>query len=188
MIHYGPARTDEDLHAILSLQQENLPKAISVEEAREQGFVTVEHDFALLREMNDHFPHAIARDGDVLAGYALAMLPLFGDRIPVLRSLFARLDQLEWEGVPLHALRYCVMGQVCVARPYRGQGVFAGVYEDLGRRMAPHFDLLVTEIATRNTRSLRAHEKIGLVEMERFSEAGGADWVIVGWPLETFRP
>ena len=187
MIHYGPAHTDDDLHAILALQQANLPKAISAGEAREQGFVTVEHDFPLLREMNNLFPHAIAREGTELAGYALAMMPSFGDRIPVLRAMCERLDRLSWAGVPLSELRYGIMGQVCVAKPYRGQGVFAGVYEDLGRRMAPHFDLLVTEIAIRNTRSLRAHEKIGFVEMERFSEPGVEDWVIVGWPLADRR-
>ena len=78
------------------------------------------------------------------------------------------------------AFRYILMGQVCVAKDYRGQGVFEGLYRKMQERMAPYFDLIVTEISERNARSLRAHEKVGFVEMTRFQAPDGERWVVVG--------
>jgi RimJ/RimL family protein N-acetyltransferase len=42
------------------------------------------------------------------------------------------------------------------------------------------YDFIVTEIATRNTRSIRAHEKIGFKTIHQFTDATD-DWDIVLW-------
>ena len=78
-IKYTASNTEDDLLQILQLQQENLPKNISEQEAKEQGFVTLEHNLDLLAEMNTPYPHAIAKNGHKVVGYALMMLPHFFD-------------------------------------------------------------------------------------------------------------
>lgn len=180
MIEYTFAKTEKELEDILALQVLNLPGRISPEEALEQGFLTVVHELDLLREMNHPHPHTIAKAGDEVIGYALSMTEKVKERIPVLVPFMERIQQLEWAGQSISNFRFILMGQVCVAKDYRGQGIFAGLYRKMQERMAPDFDLIVTEISERNTRSLRAHEKVGFVEMTRFEAPDGERWVIVG--------
>ena len=43
-------------------------------------------------------------------------------------------------------------------------------------------DLCVTEVATRNQVSLRAHERMGFEPVSTYSD-GREDWVVVAWDL-----
>ena len=182
-VRYKYAETDEELRQILQLQQQNLPENIDANTRVQQGFVTVKHDLDLLRRMNSAHPHVIAIDGERLVGYTLVMLPDFRDQIPVLVPMFNRLDGLYFRGRKLGDMRYFVMGQVCVDRDYRGTGVFAGLYHQMRSFMQSTFDLNVTQIATRNTRSIRAHEKVGFETIEKYA-SGGEDWAVVAWNWE----
>jgi RimJ/RimL family protein N-acetyltransferase len=46
--------------------------------------------------------------------------------------------------------------------------------------MQSSYDFVLTEIATRNTRSIRAHEKVGFQLLHRFSDEK-EQWDIVVW-------
>lgn len=178
---FTQAATDAHLLGILRLQQLNLPKNISRDEALEQGFVTVEHDFDILKAMNDAEPHVIALDetGEVV-GYALVMLADFGAKIPVLVPMFELLNGLEIDEKRLGETRFFAMGQVCVDKNRRGQGIFGGLYAEMGRRFHGKYDWVVTEIAVRNTRSMRAHEKVGFKTIH-FYEDQTDHWAVVVW-------
>ena len=41
--------------------------------------------------------------------------------------------------------------------------------------------MVVTEVATRNIRSLKAHEKIGFKTIKKFQVKNGEEWAIIGW-------
>ena len=180
-LEFGVATGDGELEQILALQKKNVEEALAPEEVVSQGFVTVRHDLGLLREMNDAAGHVVARAGGRVVGYALVMLASFEERIPVLAPMVERLRALEFHGRPLSELRYFIMGQVCVAEAFRGSGAFAGMYEELRRRYSPSYDLVVTELARRNTRSSRAHEKVGFEVLQRYRHAGGEEWDVIGW-------
>lgn len=180
---FGPVVTDEHLRAVLELQGLNLPGSITAHEAKEQGFLTVSHSFDLLKEMNAPFPHAGAWVNEELAGYALVMEQRHRNRIPVLRPMFDLLDSLKIQDEPLTAIRYFVMGQICVAKAHRGKGIVKGMYEDLKKRLCPHFDYIITEIATRNTRSMRAHQKIGFKSIHTYTSPEGEEWDVVAWRI-----
>lgn len=182
-ITYRAAATDADLQAIMRLQKINLPAKITAEELKAQGFVTVDHDSETLRDMNTPYGHSTAWDGSTLAGYALVMETRFRDRIPILFPMFERLDGIPCYGRPLKAWAYFVMGQVCVAKPYRGSGVFAGLYQDMKDRLSAHFDFVVTQISTRNPRSIRAHEKVGFQNIYEYTDPSGEHWVVVALGL-----
>lgn len=183
MLRFGPIQTEESLQDILAMQLANLPGAISEQEAREQGFVTVAHSVGLLREMNEPYAHSGAWHRNRLVGYALVMEKRFRDRIPVLFPMFELLDGLRFRNKLLAECPYFVMGQICIDKPYRGSGAFAGLYHDLKDRLYPHFDLIVTEIATRNVRSIRAHEKLGFKKIHTYVDPDGEEWDIVVWPI-----
>lgn len=180
MVQFTTAKDKNDVQQILDLQYINLPKNISDSEAKEQGFVTVHHDFELLNAMNEPYPHIIAKDGNQVIGYTLVMLKNFGDQIPVLQPMFDKINSLHYNGDSLKKTPYFVMGQVCVDKAYRGQGVFAGLYQKMKTEMSPHFKYIITEIATRNTRSMRAHEKVGFETIHIF-QTPEEEWAIVAW-------
>jgi len=180
LVQFTTAKDKNDVQQILDLQCINLPINISDSEAKEQGFVTVHHDFELLSAMNAPYPHIIAKDGDQVIGYTLVMLKDFGDKIPVLQPMFEKTNSLQYNGDSLKETPYFVMGQVCVDKAYRGQGIFAGLYQKMKTEMSPHFKYIITEIATRNTRSMRAHEKVGFETIHIF-QTPEEEWAIVAW-------
>lgn len=180
MLIFTTASTDQDLQQILALQQVNLSKNISTEESRSQGFVTVEHDFEILKAMNDACPHIIAKVDDQVVGYTLVMLEQFKNRIPILIPMFEKVNQLQWNNRIIGDLKYFIMGQVCIAKEWRGQGIFSGLYKQMKTALSDRFDCIITEIATRNTRSMRAHEKVGFEVLETY-EGETEEWAIVGW-------
>ncbi len=178
-IRITTVQTEAHLQGILDLQNQNLSTNISEKEALEQGFVTVHHDLSLLQKMNEPYPHIIAIEGDDVVGYALVMLRTLANEIPVLIPMFEQVNQMTYKGEALVDSKYLIMGQVCIAKTHRGQGLFTKLYEALVAQMAPDFDYLITEIAARNTRSRRAHNKVGFVPIKAYRADDGVDWVMV---------
>jgi len=151
-----------EVRQILELQAANLPGALAPDVIVSQGFVTVKHDAAVLERMNDAAPSVIAIAQGRVVGYALVMLREFAPDVPVLQPLFARLDGLAWQARPLRDNpRWFVMGQICVAASHRGQGLVDGLYATMKENYRDRYDFTVTEIAERNTRSRRVHERVG---------------------------
>jgi GNAT superfamily N-acetyltransferase len=174
--------TDDEIWQLLALQQKNLPRNISEEVANDQGFVTVVHNFDLLSRMNAAYPQIIAKDADKVVGYALVMPESFRNDVPVLTAMFTMLDELEYEGKLVKDYRYYAMGQICVAEGYRGQGLFDGLYAKHKAELSDKFDLCITEIAKRNTRSLAAHKRVGFeIIHEYFDTTHPELWEVVLW-------
>lgn len=172
-LRYCSAKTEDELKQILALQKKNLPNAISEEERIKEGFVTVSHDLDLLVRMNLVFPHTIVKDGNTLVGYALSMHPQFADDIEVLKPMFA-----ETEAVLGPDENYIIMGQVCVAKAYRGKGVFRKLYKTMLSEIQPAFNCIITEVDSANTRSLYAHYAVGFKELKKYN-SGGRDWHLI---------
>jgi L-amino acid N-acyltransferase YncA len=159
-----------DLDGVLALQREN-HRDVAADAA--DGFVTVRHARADLEAMHALAPSVVAVDGEAsrVVGYALTMLGESRDLLPILAPMFARLDALGLGD-------YYVMGQVCVAGSHRGRGVFDALYAGHRASYGRRFARLVTEISTRNTRSLRAHARVGFEEIDTYSDDVDT-WAIV---------
>lgn len=182
-ITYTIAQTNEDLRQILTLQQANLYKNTPTEYQQDQGFTTVEHSFAMIQQMNNALPQVIAKDGDSVVGYALVMPRSFGALVPELAPMFNIVAALDWKGKSIGDYRFYVMGQICVAQSHRGQGIFDGLYAKHKALYAPDFDLCVTEVAVRNTRSMRAHERVGFRTIHTYQDHTDV-WNVVVWDWE----
>ena|SRR5688572_13308048 len=172
--------TTDELRQILRLQEQNLRQHIDEAEMMSQGFVTIHHDLKVLQQMHELAPSVIIKDDDQVVAYALTMLRECRQLIPDLESMFALLDQLYWNNKPLKDYRFYVMGQVCIARSYRGKGLFDELFRYHKKIYQPQFDLFITEIATRNTRSVRAHERVGFKTIHIHRD-DLYEWVVVGW-------
>ncbi|HYF31538.1 MAG TPA: GNAT family N-acetyltransferase [Chitinophagaceae bacterium] len=173
-------REVKDLEQILSLQRANLIKGLSTAEWQDQGFVTVEHTLDVLQRMHDTAPSIIIKDNDRVIAYALAMPRECGRMVPVLVPMFENLEKLYWKDKPLNQQRFYVMGQICIDKAYRGRGLFDALYQKHKEVYSDRFDLLVTEIATRNTRSLRAHERVGFKTVNIYRDETD-EWAVVIW-------
>ena len=130
--------------------------------------------------MHEAAPSIIIKDNDRVIAYALVMLRECSSMVPVLEPMFANFEKFTWNGKPLTAYRFYVMGQICIDKAYRGRGLFDILYQKHKEIYSPKFDLLVTEIATRNARSLRAHERVGFKQINVYRDETD-EWSVVIW-------
>jgi GNAT superfamily N-acetyltransferase len=176
--HYIAAASDLELQGILSLQKENLQQHL---DSLDQGFVMVCHQLADLQKMNNITPHIICKSADKVVAYVLAMTKACKGDIPVLLPMFEQFDQLTYNGSLISEYDYMVVGQICVGKDFRGQGIFDNLYTAYKKLYQHNFSFAITEIATRNSRSLRAHFRIGFREIHRYLAPDGEEWAIVLW-------
>ena len=172
---YKRASTLDELEQIRTLQLQNSSQNITSEEKLQEGFVTVQHTVALLEQMNTACAHIIAKDGEKVVGFALVMLSSFRNEIEVLIPMFERIDSLIPAGKS-----YVIMGQVCVDKNYRRQGIFRGLYDFYRTQLQHEFDFLITEVASINLRSMSAHEAVGFKVIDSYVE-DGIVWNIMLW-------
>jgi ribosomal protein S18 acetylase RimI-like enzyme len=180
-IRFATVGTEAEIRQIADLQAANLASALTPEAIATQGFLTVRHDWDVLARMNRAAPGVVAKDGDRVAGYALVMPREFAADVPILAPLFRMLETLSWRGLPLRdSRRWFVMGQICVAEAYRGRGIVDGLYRAMADAYRDRYDFTVTEVAARNTRSLRAHARAGFETLERYADpTTGEDWHVI---------
>ncbi len=172
--------TNEELYQIIQLSHQNLRTKISEEEKNFQGFVSWNYSLELLQKMNAQYPHVIVKDGNKIAGYALVALKEARYFHPDLEAMIHYLEELLYTEKKLSEYKYYVMGQICVDKAYRGKGVFEMLYQQHKTLFEKDYDFVVTEISTSNSRSLRAHEKVGFKTI--YSYADNLDeWNVVLW-------
>lgn len=180
-IQFTTVSTADEVLEIFELQGDNLPSVLMPEVMASQGFVTVRHEPAVLQRMNEVAPAIVAKAGSRVVAYALVMPRDFASFVPILRPLFDTLDTLSWRGVSLRDNpRWFVVGQICVADGYRGRGIVDELYRTMAAHYRDRFDFTVTEVAARNTRSLRAHARAGFQTVHVYADATtGEDWHVV---------
>ena len=101
---------------------------LTADEIAAQGFVTVSHSFDDLNKMNELEAHVIAKDNDRVVAYILAMTVRSRFDIPILLPMFGMFEEVSYENKKIADYNYMVVGQVCVAAGYRGQGIFDSCY------------------------------------------------------------
>lgn len=173
--------TKEEIEGILDLQIKNLRLNSTItKEQQKSGFLTVKHDFDILQRMNDVIPHIVAIDKAKVIGYALSMDRMFSKKVPVLTSMFDKIDSLEYNDISLSKSNYYVMGQICVDEQYRGQGILSDLYLAHRKYYSHKFDFFMTDISASNPKSLKAHINFGFKIINSFSNEYD-DWDIVIW-------
>lgn len=173
----------EEVVQILDLQARNHVSGLDPLEMEKQGFVTVRHDPDVLQAMNRSAPAIIAKDEGKVVGYALVMPRAFGPLVPILEPMFALLDTLSWKGTALRDNpHWFVMGQICIDADYRGQGVFDRLYHTMKVVYQPDYEFIVTEVAERNARSMRAHTRVGFETIHSYRDAlSRENWRMIVW-------
>ena len=179
--HFAQASTRDHLHQIKQLQLTNLKRSLTPEEIVEEGFVTCEHSMALLEKMNHPDGHILALREEEVVGYCLVMSPSWRDELDVLKPMFEKIERIAKDHETLSPSNYIVMGQVCIDKAHRRQGLFKGMYNYYRSCLSDKYRYCITEVATENTRSLSAHKAVGFEALYSYDVDDGRSWVVVIW-------
>lgn len=177
-LSFQTAKTTKDLQGILDLQQKNHLSTIS---AIDDGFLFVRHDMETLTKMQSFAPQVICKVGEEVVAFTLAMTAECSDFVPALVPMFDVFDKIDLWGKKVSAYNYIVVGQVCVGEKHRGLGIFDKIYGTYRETFQDNIDFAITEISTRNPRSIRAHSRIGFKEIHQYTDPTGENWSIVVW-------
>ncbi len=181
MIVYTTVKSREEILEVLDLQKINLQQNLTKEEIKTQGFVTVIHSYDTLKRMNDIEQSIIAKNNDEVIGYLLAMTRKSKNDIPVLIPMFDAFDNVIYDNKKISVYKYIVVGQVCIAKEWRGQGILDDCYMAYKKHFSDKYDFAITEIQSKNKRSVNAHLRIGFKVIHSYKDLDGIEWDIVLW-------
>lgn len=181
MIVYTTVNSQEEILQVLNLQKINLSQNLTAEQISSQGFVTVIHSYGTLKKMNDIEQSIIAKNDDRVIGYLLAMTRQSKNDIPVLIPMFTAFDNVIYDNKKISAYKYIVVGQVCIAKEWRGQGILDDCYLAYKKHFSLKYDFAITEIQSKNKRSVNAHIRIGFKIIHSYKDLDGDEWDIVLW-------
>ena len=155
------AISDDDIKGIYDLHIANLKDNLSIDEIQKEGFVTAVYDVSLLTLMKDTKPSIIAKDNvtNKVIGYALVYIKELRSHHRLIDDLFMTVDKLSYKGNSLSQCDYVVVGQLCVAKGYRGIGIVQDLYNYYKEVYSSSYQYLITDVARDNPRSLKAHIK-----------------------------
>lgn len=179
MIEYSTVRNDEDIRGILNLLESNLAIHVPDEVEGDEGFVTMAYSLADLKRMHEVEPSIIARENDRVIAYVLALDPLITKDFPMLAPLLKLFDEINYEGKLISAYHYLIIGQACIDKDYRGKGIFKKIYAAYKEQFKDTYDFAISEIATRNKRSMNAHKAIGFIPVFEYTGPDGIAWTVV---------
>ena len=170
----------EEIEQIKALQTRNLKSQLTEAERQTEGFLTASYTLDFLQYMFDKHPAILAKDQDKVVGYALVATPEIRGYHELLDDLLGHCDRVVYNGVTLQDVPYAVVGQLCVAKAYRGQGIVQKLYAHFRECMVPTHSCCITDVDQNNPRSLRAHLKSGF-EVVGTLDYGGSAWDLVLW-------
>lgn len=180
MITIGRVTKESEIESIRILQKQNLKENISISEAKEQGFLTASYTIEFLTAMHQTEPAIIAKDGDIVVGYALVAVQSIRKQHDLIDELFTAIDAISFNGMPMASANYVVVGQLCVAKDYRGLGLVQKMYNHFRECLQDTFEYCATDVARANVRSIKAHKKTGFQVAGTLTYAG-IPWDIVVW-------
>lgn len=178
MLQIKLVSTDIEIEQIKLLQEKNLRQNISDQEADSQGFLTASYTMEYLKKMNASFPSVIAKDGDKIVGYAMVTTHEVKEGHDLLKDLFNNIERCSYEGRLLKGTRFVVVGQLCVAKEYRGQDLVTRMYDFFADAVKEQYEYMATDVDCDNHRSLKAHAKAGFQVIDSLIY-GGKKWDIV---------
>jgi adenylylsulfate kinase-like enzyme len=175
--------TADDIKGMKLLQEQNLRPNLSPEEIASEGFVTNTYSIDFFSMMHNACPSIIAVDiskGNSVVGYALAATKEVAFNHEFMRGFKLHIDHIPYHGDPLGDSNYIMVGQVCIAKGYRGCGIFPAMYTEYRQQWSSTFKYCITDVSMDNPRSLKAHLKIGFEVLEKRT-VEGETWYTIIW-------
>ncbi|MBA2249946.1 MAG: GNAT family N-acetyltransferase [Chitinophagaceae bacterium] len=180
MLYTTVVTDEEELLQINEMNRLNLKIVLSPQEQQEQGFITWLYNISLLKEMHELAPSIIVKDEKQIVGYALVTPKESSSFHPDLKGMIDNLEIVNYKNNPLSTYSFYLMGQVCIHKDFRGKGIFDMLFQKHKELYSNTYDMLVTEISTKNLRSQKAHEKVGFKTIHTYKDELD-EWNVVVW-------
>ena len=182
MIELKLLETTEEIMQVSSLNALNLKTTLSQEEKDSQGFLSWTYDVELLKGMNQINPSIIAKKGDEVVGYALMASVEARSFHKELDLLLEKIEGFNYRGKKLSEYSFYMIGQLCVAKAYRGFGLTDRMYAFHEQQYSEKFDLMATTVVLENVRSIRVHERAGFETISEIEDHFG-NWRVIVKPF-----
>ena len=134
----------------------------------------------MLEAMHQFAPSVVIKKADTVVAYAIVFLKEGRNVYPAMEPMFNNFEKITWRNKPFVNYHYYIMGQICIAKEYRGLGLFEKLYHKHKELYQSEYDCIVTSISESNYRSLRAHERFGFKTISAHSDAIDR-WKVVAW-------
>ena len=180
VISIGKVENYSDLLQIRELNQNNLINNLSRKDILEYGFVTLNYNIELLKDVNKIQKSIVARDNDKIVGYAIVIDKTVYGLNKLFDDLIDRLSTISFNSKKLKNVNYALVGQLCIKKEYRGMDIVKKIYDFYKKEYSKKYQYLITDIDEKNKRSLSAHLKIGFQIIDNFSW-GDSNWNIILW-------
>lgn len=161
--------TIDDIYELLSMHKKFHVDTIP-EKDKPDGFVTTPFTEELLTELiRDEKGIFVAREGDVIGGYCMAASWQFCSKWPMFQYMISRLHEVPYRDETLTMENSYQYGPICIDKPYRGKGVFQGLFQFALKEMSKKYPFMVTFVNKSNPRSVKAHaDKLKLDLLKEF--------------------
>lgn len=180
MTNLSVVQSEDELLQIHHLNQKNLKQNLDERTKKNEGFVTWLYSLELLKKMHQLAPSIIAKDEEKLVAYALTTLKQSAAFHPDLEKMFVNLETVQYQSKFLSDYRFYCMGQICVAKDYRGEGLVNKLYQKHKEVYGFQYDFILTEVSTSNYRSMKAHEKVGFQTIYTYTDSMD-EWNVITW-------
>ena len=170
---------EEDYPKIKKLQEENHFNSVNNREKKEEGFVSVETDIFLLREINELLGIIVVIKNEEIVAYEIPLDLDISRKISLLNPFINLILDLEYKSKKLSHYNFIIEGQICVKKGLKGQGIANELHKNFIERFKEKYDFIVTEVSDKNPRSLPVHKhKLGFSILKEYS-AEGRHWYVL---------
>lgn len=161
--------TKSDIPGVLRLQEKYLFRNMS-EEERKEGFVTTPFTVAQIEEILKQNGLFVAKDQDEVVAYIFAADWKYFEQWEIFNYMVSRFPDITFKNTPVTTENSFQYGPVCIHKPYRGQGLFNLLFEEMRLEFRERFPISVTFINKVNAISTAAHtRKLGWEVIDEFS-------------------
>lgn len=156
-----------DFESLVSLQNSNLASNLS-DDQRRDGFLSVSFSAKQFADMNDDLCVVVGTQEKVVKAFLCASTVEFNKPFALPKTMIDRFPQAIYDSKPLSDWLVCIAGPVCIDAALRGQGVLEMLYDCFYDIAPPQYELATVFVSADNTRSIRAHEKLGMRIVDEF--------------------
>ena len=180
------ATTDREIQGIRDLQEANLKENVAWEKRSVDGFLTAKYSLDFLKAMNKSTPAIIAKQNGEVVGYALATNQSLMSQHSLLSDLSSQINKISFGGKTIGNFDYLVVGQLCVAKEVRGQGLAQRLYAHFKTTYQEQYPFSVTDVDQGNLASLKTHLKVGFQVVSTL-QYGNSNWHVVIWDWKRLK-
>src|SRR5262245_7771497 len=130
--------TPADYSGICELAAANYEQNLSPND-RQRGFLSAEFTSQQIADMATDLGIVVASDEGRVVGFACASRHDWSGQPPVVKNMFAKFDQIQFQGRPLTEYTAFVYGPVCVDVSYRGRGLAGELYRGIQQEVSGRY-------------------------------------------------